>query len=104
MCDCVGGCGCNCVGEGVCEWDSVDCCCKVCVLGRSEGEGGVCVIVGVNVIVWVGVDVIALVRECVGETALIAAVMYVWGEGGVCVGVTMWCECGCDCVCMWMCL
>ena len=69
-------------------------------VGEVRGGGGsVCVIVGVNVIVWVGVDVIALVRECVGETALNAAVMYVWGEGGVCVGVTVWCECGCDCVC-----
>ena len=45
-----------------------------------------CDCVGVGVIVWV--------RECVGGTALIAAIKYVCvcreGRGGVCVGVTMW--------------
>ena len=42
--------------------------------------------------VWVGVVVIAWVRECVGGTALIAAIkyVYVWGH---CVG-----GCGCHCV------
>ena len=41
MCVCVIVCGCYCVGEGVCVWDSLDCCHKVCV--RGKGEGGVCV-------------------------------------------------------------
>ena len=50
-----------------------------------------CDCVGVGVIVWVGVSVIAWVRKCVGGTAFIAAVKYVCvrgegeGEGRVCV-------------------
>ena len=58
---------------------------SMCVGGEGEGE---CV----SVTVWVGVVVIAWVRECVGGTALIAAIkyVYVWGH---CVG-----GCGCHCV------
>ena len=55
----------------------------------------VCDCVGVCTIVWVGVGVIAWVRECVGGTALIAAVKYVYeevgegerGRGSVCLTV-----------------
>ena len=59
-----------------------------------------CDCVGVSVIVWVGVVVIAWVRECVGGTALIAAVKYVcvWGgqgekEEGVCGWDSLDCCC-----------
>ena len=61
------------VRKGVCRCDGLDCCLKVCVR-RGRGEGGVCV--GgrgegdcVDVIVWVGVGVIAWVRKgvCVAQ-------------------------------------
>ena len=50
----MGGCGCDCVSEGVCVWDSLDCSRKVCVCvcGKVMGvkDEGVCV--GVTVWVW----------------------------------------------------
>ena len=49
----VGGCGCNCVGEGVCGWYSLNCCCKVCMCVR--GGGGIWV--WVRLCGWVGVIV-----------------------------------------------
>ena len=53
----VGGCDCVDVGviawvrKGVCGWDSLDCCLKVCTCMCVSGEGGVCVCV--CVCVWV---------------------------------------------------
>ena len=58
-----------------------------------------CDCVGVGVIVWVSVGVIAWARECVGGTVLISAVKYVCVLGGM--GGFMWvrlCGCGCYCV------
>ena len=49
----MGGCWCDSVGEGVCGWDSLDCCCKACVYGGSGG-GGVCMLC-------------VIVYDCVGE-------------------------------------
>ena len=46
-------------------------------------------------IAWVGMGVIAWVRECVGGTVLVAAVMYVCRGKCVCVCVCV-CVCGCD--------
>ena len=62
----VGGCDCVGVGviawvrKGVCGWDSLDCCLKVCTCvcqGRGGRGGGrsACVCVGVGVTVWVWV-------------------------------------------------
>ena len=57
----MGVCGCDCVGEGVCGWYSLDCCLKVhvCTCRCVSGEGGVCVCgggewVGEEGSVWVG--------------------------------------------------
>ena len=69
-----------CVRKGVWEWDSLDCCLKVIVC-VSGGSACGCDFVGED--------------ECVGGTALIAAVKYVnlgggRGGGGVCVDATVW--------------
>ena len=60
--------------KGVCGWDTLDCCHKVCGEGGCEGRGG---------------------EGCVCVTALIAAVKYMDEEGerergSVCVGVIVW--------------
>ena len=60
---------------------SLHCCCKVCVRGS----------VGVGVTVWMGVGVIAWVRDCVGG-----------GRGNVCLWVRL-CVCVCVCVCVCEC-
>ena len=63
----------------------------VCVEGRERRRGrGVCV--------WVGVVVIAWMRECVRWTALIAAVKYVCVWGGEREEKRRGSVCGCDCV------
>ena len=64
----MGGCGCDCVSEGVCGWDSLDCFLKVRT-SMCVGGGGVrvwvggCDCVGVGVIVCVCVGVIMWVRR-----------------------------------------
>ena len=90
------------VRKEVYGWDSLDCCCKVCVCGEYVCG---CHCDGVGVIVWVGVGVIEWVRKGVsGWNSLDCChkVCVCWGEGGRGEGGV----CGCDCVCeegsVWM--
>ena len=124
MCVCLGVrgrwgsvCGCDCVGvgvivlvgvgviawmkKGVCGWDSLDCCRKVCVCvargGRGERSVCECDCVCVGGIVLMGVGVIAWMKKGVcGWDSLDCCrkvcVCVLRGEGeekGVCVSVTV---------------